>query len=302
MSAPDRSATATRGRHVASDELAGVPLSHPERELWPGITKHDLAEYWLTVAPHALAGIARRPLALVRCPDGVAGAHFFQKHATPGFPPQIRAGEADNAPYLAIDDASGLVAAAQIGAIELHTWGAAEADALHPDRLVFDLDPGDGVAVPATVAAARDVRKRLAAHGLEGFCRTSGGKGLHVVAPLTPGADWDTTRRWCREFAETMERDSPELYVASVPKTRRRGHILMDWLRNGLGATAVASFSPRARPGAGVATPLAWREVTDALDPAKFTLQSLAARLQRQRQDPWGGFAEAARPLPGGTG
>jgi bifunctional non-homologous end joining protein LigD len=173
---------------------------------------------------------------------------------------------------------------------------------LHPDRLVFDLDPGDGIGMADLAGAALDVRARLEAAGLAAFCRTSGGKGLHVVAPLTPRADWDTARAWCRAFAERMAADRPDDYVAQVSKARRQGRILVDWLRNGLGATAIASFSPRARSGAGVATRLAWREVTAKLDPAAFTLTTVPARLKRQRRDPWEGFAEAARPLPDGAG
>jgi bifunctional non-homologous end joining protein LigD len=282
----------------AHETVQGVSLSHPDRELWPGITKRELAQYWLAVAEHALPEIAHRPLAMVRCPEGIAGEHFFQKHAHHGFPAQIRSGEAGGAPFLAIDDAAGLVAAAQVGAIELHAWGATEADPLHPDRLVIDLDPGEGVGFAEVVAAAQDVRERLAAAGLAGFCRTSGGKGLHVVAPLVAKAGWPEAREWSHGLARAMAADSPDRYVAAVPKQQRQGHILVDWLRNGLGATAVATFSPRARPGAGVATPLAWREVTAALDPAAFTLDTVPARLQRQRADPWSDFASAARPLP----
>jgi bifunctional non-homologous end joining protein LigD len=285
-------------KHAGTEEIDGVKVTHPDRELWPGISKHDLAEYWRAVSRYALPEIAGRPLALVRCPEGYAGEHFFQKHTKPGFPEQIRAGEADGAPYLAIDDEAGLVAAAQIAAIELHAWGAAADDPLHPDRLVLDLDPGEGITMPDLVAAAHDVRERLKGVGLTGFCRTSGGKGLHVVVPITPRADWDTTRAWCRAFAEKMAADAPERYVASVPKARRRGRILVDWLRNGLGSTAIASFSPRAREGACVATRLTWREVTDTLDPAAFTIATVPGRLAKQRRDAWDGFSEAAVPLP----
>lgn len=285
-------------RPKAARDRQGV--SHADKELWPGVTKGDLAAYWRAVAPQALPELAGRPLALLRCPDGIDGPHFFQKHSHAGFPPQIRAGETDGAPFLAIDDLDGLLAAVQVAAIELHAWSAAGADPLHPDRLVFDLDPGEGVAFPQVVAAAKEVRARLAAVGLAAFCRTSGGKGLHVVVPLVPRADWAAVRAWCRDFARRMEAEAPDRYVASVPKARRRGRILVDWLRNGLGATAVASFSPRARPGAGVATPLAWREVMPHLDPARFTLRSVPDRLKRQRRDPWEGFAAAARPLPEG--
>jgi bifunctional non-homologous end joining protein LigD len=283
---------------AAEKTVAGVHITHPDRELWPGITKLALATYWHAVAETALPGIADRPLALVRCPDGIAGEHFFQKHAHGHMPPQIREGAADGAPYLAISDAAGLAACAQMSAIELHSWGATEADALHADRLVFDLDPGEGVTMPDIVAAALDVRRRLEALGMAAFCRTSGGKGLHVVSPVRTTRTWDSVRAWCRAFAERMERDQPDRYVASTRKARRGGKILVDWLRNGLGSTAVASYVPRARPGACVATPLAWREVTPTLDPAAHTLGSIPARLARLRRDPWEGFVQAARELP----
>jgi bifunctional non-homologous end joining protein LigD len=282
----------------AAAKLEGVDLTHPDRELWPGITKRDLAEYWLAIADTALAGIAHRPLSVVRCPDGIAGEHFFQKNGHGHMPPSIRDGSVSGQPYLAIDDASGLVAMTQMSAIELHTWGASEADPLHPDRLVFDLDPGEGVAFPDVIAAAQEVRERLAALNLESFCRTTGGKGLHVVVPLTAAADWTQAKAFCHAFAETMAQDAPDKYLTHVKIADRRGRILIDWLRNGLGATAVASFCPRARPGAGVATPLAWREVTNKLDPAAHTLRTVPARLAKLKADPWAGFASLKQTLP----
>ena len=165
---------------------------------------------------------------------------------------------------------------------------------------MFDLDPGPGVDWATTVATAHVLRERLEAVGLASFCRTSGGKGLHVVAPVSTTADWDTVRAWCRAFAEAMEAEAPDRFVASVPKARRTGRILVDWLRNGLGSTAVGSFSPRARPGATVATPVTWKEVTPKLDPASFTLLTVPDRLARLKADPWEGFAAAAQPLPVG--
>ena len=285
-----------------AEQVGEVTVTHADRELWPGITKRDLANYWLAVADHALPEIAGRPLALVRCPEGVGGEHFFQKHAKPGFPKELHGDEADGAPYLVLQDAAGLVACAQVAAIELHAWGSRLPDPLHPDRIVFDLDPGEGVAFAEVVAAAQEVRDRLKTAGLASFCRTTGGKGLHVVAPLLPKSDWDTTRAWCRAFAEAMTADSPQRFVSRLPKVERRGHILVDWLRNGLGSTAVASFSPRARPGATVATRLEWREVKPDLDPSAFNLPTLRARLARRKSDPWDGFEEAAVPLPSGAG
>lgn len=279
-------------------ETREMHLTHPDRELWPGITKRDLAEYWQAVATWALPGIAERPLALVRCPDGIGGQHFFQKHAKKGFPPELHAGEADGAPYVALRDADGLIACAQIAAIELHAWGSTEADPLRPDRLVFDLDPGEGVPFIDVVTAAKELRARLDEVGLGAFCRTTGGKGLHVVVPLRPDAAWDVVRPWCRAFAEAVAATAPDRYLTTISKKERQGRILIDWLRNGLGSTAVASFSPRARPGATVATPLAWREVTARLDPARFTIATVPKRLSTQSADPWAEWESLARPLP----
>jgi len=276
----------------------GVVLTHPQRELWPGVTKQNLADYWRAVALAALPGIARRPLAVVRCPDGVAGPHFFQKHGHRGLPLQIREGLAAGEPYLAIDDVDGLVAMAQVAAIELHSWGASERDPLRPDRIVFDLDPGDGVGYAEVVDAAMLLRERLDALKLVSFCRTTGGKGLHVVTPLSGAADWARARAFSKQMAETLSREEPRRFVATISKEARRGRILIDWLRNGLGATAVASYSPRARDGATVAAPLAWAEVTRALDPRAFTVRTTPARLAHGGADAWAGYAEVAQALP----
>jgi len=281
-----------------AEQVGDMTITHADRELWPGISKRDLAEYWLAVADRALPEIAGRPLALVRCPEGIDGEHFFQKHAKPGFPKELRGDAADGAPYLVLQDVAGLLACAQVAAIELHVLGSRPPDALHPDRVVFDLDPGEGVAFADVVAAAHEVRDRLKEAGLVAFCRTTGGKGLHIVAPLVPRADWDIARVWCRAFADAMAADSPEHFVSRVPKAERRGRILVDWLRNGLGATAVASYSPRARPGATVATRLDWCEVAPDLDPGAFNLRTVPPRLARQKADPWAAFEAEAAPLP----
>ena len=280
-------------------EIAGVTISHPDRQLWPGLTKLDLANYWQSILSWAMPAVAQRPLALVRCPDGVGGSQqFFQKHAMPGQHPAVHASDFEGHPYLRVDDAAGFAALSQMAAIELHSWGASATDPGRPDRIVLDLDPGDGVAWPDVVAAAHDVRGRLEVLGLKSFCRTTGGKGLHVVVPLTPGAGWATVKPWCQAFAQLMEAEQPGNYVATLPKVKRRGKILVDWLRNGMGATAIASFSPRARPGACVATPLTWTEVTDTLDPAGFTIDSVPARLAKLKRDPWDGFDQVRQVLP----
>ena len=289
------SARAPKRRAVT---VGNVALTHPERELWPGITKRDLADYWSAVADHALPGLARRPLAVVRCPEGIGGERFFQKHGHGTLPSAVRQGEADRQPYLVIDDADGLIAMAQISAIELHPWGSTEADPLHPDRIVFDLDPGDDVAFPEVVKAAVDVRDQLQRLGLTSFCRTTGGKGLHVVVPLEPVAHWDTVKPFCRAFAETLSQEQPDRFLSTVRKADRQGRILIDWLRNGLGATAIASYSPRARDGATVATPVAWNDVNQKLDPGKFTLRSVPERLARLLTDPWEGFSSLQQRLP----
>jgi bifunctional non-homologous end joining protein LigD len=304
--APGNPSTPKRGNNIVTARapkqrgvtVGGVALTHPDRELWPGITKQDLAEYWLAVADHALPGLARRPLAVVRCPTGIAGEHFLQKHGHGALPSAIREGEVARSPYLAIDGADGLVAMAQMSAIELHAWGAKEADPLHPDLIVFDLDPGEGVPFTDVVKAAHDVRDHLHRLELESFCRTTGGKGLHVVVPLQPLAHWDDVKSFCRALAETMSQEQPALYLPTLKKADRRGRILIDWLRNGMGATAVASFCPRARPGANVATPLSWDEVNRKLDPAKFNLRNTPDRLARLPADPWDGFSSIRQRLP----
>jgi bifunctional non-homologous end joining protein LigD len=298
MRKPSGSVVTARAPRAATERIGDVEITHPGRELWPGITKRDLAEYWHRVAAHALPGLARRPLSVVRCPDGITGQRFFQKNGHGALPHYIREGKVDGQPYLAIDDENGLIAMAQMSAIELHSWGATEADPLHPDRLVFDLDPGEGVGFADVVQAALEVRTRLTRLKLKSFCRSTGGKGLHVVVPLRPQADWEATKAFCRAFAETMTKDAPDRYVAHVKIADRKGRVLIDWLRNGLGATAVASLSPRARPGASVATPLAWSEVTPDLNPAAFTVRTIPDRLAALKRDPWAGFSSLDQVVP----
>ncbi len=293
-----------RSSAKAQVAILDVELTHPDRELWPGISKRELATYWLSVAELALPGLVKRPLSIVRCPDGIAGKqHFFQKSGHGHLPAQIREGHAGGQPgaaqpYLAIDDVRGLMALTQISAIELHPWGAAEADPLKPDQIVFDLDPGEGVKFEQVVAAALEVKERLAKLKLASFCRTTGGKGLHVVVPLRPLAGWDVVKPFCRAFAETMAQDAPDRFLAHLKIADRKGRILVDWLRNGLGATAVSSYCPRARLGAGVATPIDWAEVKPNLDPAAFTIFTVPGRIKKLKRNPWSGWAAVDQALP----
>ncbi|WP_029005457.1 DNA ligase D [Azorhizobium doebereinerae] len=284
-----------------------VTLTHPDRLYWPdaGVTKAGLADYyaevWRWMGPH----VTGRPLALVRCPEGTAGACFFQKHVWRGASKAIRLArdplDESGQDLVAIDDLDGLTGLVQAGVLEVHPWGATLADLEHPDQMIFDLDPGEGVAWPAIAAAAREVRARLAQAGLESFVKTSGGKGLHVVAPLVPKAGWDAVKGFAKDLAVAMAKDRPEAYVAVVTKAKRRGRILIDYLRNGRGATAVAPYSTRARAGAPVAMPVAWDEVED-VGPARFTVDTAPARLLNLPRDPWADFRAAASALPGAKG
>ncbi len=287
-----------RAPKAATTEIDGVHISHATRELWPGITKADLAHYWQQVAEHAMPGIVRRPLAVLRCPEGVDGEQFFQKNRHGYMPDAIRDGMAMHQPYLAVDDIAGVIGLVQMSAIEIHPWGATEDDVAHPDRLVFDLDPGEGVAWAEIVQAALDMRARLERIGLASFCRTSGGKGLHVVVPLAQTDDWPSAKAFCRALAETISDEEPKRFLAHTKIADRKGRILIDWLRNGPGATAVASFCPRARPGATVATPLDWKEVNGTLDAAAFTVLTVPGRLAKLKADPWAAFAGTQQSLP----
>jgi bifunctional non-homologous end joining protein LigD len=278
-----------------------VRLTHPDRLYWPdaGVTKQGLADYYASIWPRIAPFIADRPLALLRCPGGIAGPRFFQKNLWKGAGDHLvalrdPAGEADSH-LIGLGDRDGLIALAQAATLELHPWGSSCRAWEQPDMIVMDLDPGDGVPWPAVIEAAREVRARLERSGLSAFAKTTGGKGLHVVAPLEPGADWATVKAFTRELAQAMTSDSPTRYVATITRSRRHGRILIDYLRNQRGATAVAPYSPRARPGAPVATPLAWDELGPDIGPAYFTIGTMAARLTRT--DPWSDFHTAARPL-----
>lgn len=281
-----------------------VAITHPERVVYPaeGITKAQVADYYRQVARWLLPEVVRRPLSLLRCPDGYGGQCFFQKHHAEGLgahvhaiPLRQKSGVED---YLYIEDVEGLLELVQMNTLELHPWGATVDDPEHPDRLVFDLDPGPGVAWDAVKQAAREIRARLRETGLESFVRLSGGKGLHVVVPLLAQAGWDQARDFCDAFAHALAAQAPQRYIATMSKARRDGVIFVDWLRNGRGNTSVCNWSLRAREHATVAVPLRWEELAKIDSPQAFPLDRALQRAARLRRDPWDGIATLRQVLP----
>jgi len=304
---PAKAAKATKApaKAKAPDRAAdGVTISHPERVVFANarLTKGDVADYYRQMARWILPEVARRPLSLLRCPDGVDKPCFFQKHhgtglgdAVEAIPLEQKSGRED---YLYIEDTEGLLQLVQMNTLELHPWGASVDDPEHPDRLVFDLDPGEGVTWAAIKAAARDVRDRLQEIGLESFVRLSGGKGVHVVVPLTPKADWAQAKDFCESFAQAMAEHAPDRYVATMSKAKRTGVIFIDWLRNARGATSVCSWSLRARPSAGVAVPMRWEELGRVTAADAFPLPKALQRAQKLKKDPWEGIDQVKQVLP----
>ncbi|MBK0054001.1 DNA ligase D [Stenotrophomonas sp. S39] len=286
---------------------AAVAISHPERVVYPKqkLSKGDVAAYYQQMARWILPEIAGRPLSLLRCPDGVGKACFFQKHHGPGLgdgvhavPLQQKSGRED---YVYIDDARGLLQLVQMNTLELHPWGATVEDPEHPDRLVFDLDPGDGVSWAQVKSGAREVRDRLQLVGLQSFVRLSGGKGVHVVVPLQPKAGWEQAKAFCEAFAQAMALEQPNRYVATMSKAKREGVIFIDWLRNTRGATSVCSWSLRAREAAGVAVPLRWEELAKVSAADAFPMQKALARAKRLKGNPWQGIERVKQVLPTGN-
>lgn len=300
-----RRADAAREHGKKSGRVA-VAISHPERVVFPGtgITKQDVADYYRAIADWLVPEIARRPLSLIRCPGGAGGQCFFQKHhadalgPTVGSVPLKETGGA-SAHYVFIEDAQGLLELVQMNTLEFHPWGAHIDAPDRPDLLVFDLDPAPGIDWKTMIAAAREVRDRLAQAGLESFVRLTGGKGLHVVAPIRPGPDWDEAKAFCAAFAEAMALEQPLRYLATASKARREGRIFIDWLRNARGATSVASWSLRARAGAPVAVPLRWEELGRTRASTDYDLARTLRRARSLKTHPWGDFAALEQHLPG---
>ncbi len=291
-------------RHPATGavDVAGTELSHPERILYPeqGVTKLALARYYESIHEWVLPYLAQRPLVLLRCPEG-REACFYQKHlgkSQAASVPRIAIAEGKTArEYAYVRALADILALVQHGVMEFHTWGCQVDDIEHPDLLVFDLDPGSEVAWPEVLRTARELRERLQGLGLSAFPRTTGGKGLHLVVPLHPQADWDAAKAFARMVSEQHARDEPRLLTTNMAKSKRHGRIFLDYLRNGRGATAIASYSPRARPGAPVAVPLRWDELSPAVRSDCYSVDTLRRRLRALKADPWQGFFEAAVPL-----
>ncbi len=290
---------AARGGRAAA-MFGAVKLTHPDRIYWSdaGVSKSDLAQYyekvWKWMRPHVVG----RVIAVVRCPEGADGQCFFQKHARLGIPTEfLHLVPEKGDKVIAVDDLAGIIALVQGGALEIHVRGSSIDDLGSADRLVFDLDPGPGMDFADVVAAAREVRARLKRVKLTSFVKTTGGKGLHVVAPIKP-APWEVAKAFCHTVALSMAKDDPARYLATATKARRHNRIFVDYLRNSREATAIAPYSSRARPGAPVALPVDWSELGSLKSASQYTVQNAMQRLSKLRNDPWASMARIKQALP----
>jgi len=289
---------------MASPEIyvAGVRLSNPDKVLYPeqGITKGDLAAYYQAVGPAMLPHVANRPITLVRCPTGRQKKCFYQRHAGSGVPAELGqvdiSGFEDSGAYLYIRDLAGLVALVQMGVLEVHPWGARVDKPERADRVIFDLDPGEGLGFADVIAGAQDVRQALTALGLASFVKTTGGKGLHVVVPIERRQEWPVVKGFAKSVAEQLASAAPQRYLTKISKAARKGKIFIDYLRNDPTSTAVAPYSTRSRPGAPVSTPLTWEELSPGLDPAAFNVETVPARVATLG-DPWAKIGEVKQRL-----
>ncbi len=291
-------------RRSTSPPPSTIRLTHPKKILDPesSLTKQQLAEYYLAVADRMLPHIANRPLSLVRCPEGAGQPCFYQKHVNHMLPPGVGSVDVPDKktgvpePYITLATPEALAGLAQMGVLEIHPWGSRNDDLEHPDRLVFDLDPDEDLAWSTVAEAAREVQSRLKRLGLKSFLKTTGGKGLHIVAPILPALDFAELKETAHQFVLGMERNNPRLYLTKMTKAARKGKIYLDYLRNERGATAVAPFSPRARLGVRVSVPLDWKELDSGERPV-FSVVGFDAWRGRLARDPWKGMLNLRQNL-----
>jgi len=284
----------------------GFTLTNLDKVLYPeqGLTKGQLIAYLAVVAEWMLPHVKDRPLTLVRCPEGRRKPCFYQKHVLAGSPSPIKRvpleeDDGEIVDYMRIEDMPGLVALAQLGTLEIHTWGSHADKPEQPDLMVLDLDPDEGLAWDQVALAAIELRGRLSKLGLESWVKTTGGKGLHVVVPVQRSArlDWDDFKTFSQLVVEAMERDAPDRFTTNMAKRARKGKIFLDYLRNGRNATFIAPYSPRARDGAPVAVPITWEELAAGVDPASFTTRTVPKRLAQLEADPWEGITSTKQPI-----
>ena len=286
-----------------SGERFAFRLTHPDRTVFAeqGITKRDLANYYVAVADWILPHVVGRPLSLVRCPGGAGGDCFFQKHPLPGMPVSVDRIEiqekSGSATYVMVHNLEGLIALVQFGTLEIHAWGSTEEDVEHPDRMVIDLDPDPAVPWKEVINAAKSVSDRLADFRLKSFVKTTGGKGLHVVVPLARRRTWPEVKQFAKALADQMVADEPNRFIATMSKAARRGKIFVDYLRNERGATSVVAYSTRARSGTPVSVPLSWEELGKLRSPQQFTIQNVPDRLAKLRHNPWDGISKLRQVL-----
>jgi bifunctional non-homologous end joining protein LigD len=300
-----KSAKSSGRRHgKEATGMKELAITHPDKvlDLESGVTKQQLAEYYMAVAEHMLPHIADRPISVVRCPDGISKACFFQKHVGMGLPAGVKTisirnkKSKESEAYLTVDSSKGLLGLAQMGVLEIHPWGSHNEALDTPDRIVFDLDPDAAIAWKTLAKTALELKVRLNKVGLESFVKSTGGKGLHVVAPIRPDHEWPAVKEFAHRMVLELERENPELYVTKMTKAARKNRIYLDYLRNDREATSVAPFSPRARPGMPVAMPLAWKELDSAKAPA-FHVSDFRKWRTRLRRDPWRKMLDSKREL-----